>query len=241
MPAEPPVASRPSNCELARALGVHRSQIGRWEKMGCPLNSVEAVQKWRQEQPQRTSESQKRANNKHGLGNSVAKRAERMGLSPTQKYAPKMTPELVEKVAECILYGFNYEETALLCDLSPKTLRNWRNIAVIQKAISQQKRSLIDKVIHGTRPDWARLCWFLERRWPLEFSRPEVAHAIRVSNQTTNVTNNLVISSEIAKELTARSKSVRAEVEKLFSGYTAQGANQPQALPNRDDQGADAS
>jgi hypothetical protein len=234
---ESPVKAPPTDTELACALGVHRTQIGRWRKAGCPTQSVEAVKEWRSKYPG----AQQRFNNKNGVGNNLAKRVERLGLSPPRPArGPRMTAELLKQVAECFFNGFNDEETACLCDLEESTVRAWRKLAPIKKAELQRKNHYIERVRDGTRPDWARICWWLERRYPLEFSRPEVAHAIRVSNQTTtNVTNNLVISSEIAKELTARSKSVRAEVNKLFSNYTAPAANQPRALPDRDRDGQD--
>jgi hypothetical protein len=234
MPQEPPVKARPTNAELARALNVNISQISRWRKAGCPNNSIEAVREWRRNQPQRKTESQKRPGNSNGLGNNLQKRFARM-CPPTPKRSAKLSPELVEQVAKYISNGFTDEETALLCDLEENTIRSWRKLSPVKKAIHQRKNDLIEKVIHGTRPDWARVCWFLERRYPLQFSRPEVAHAIATANITqNNLSQTIVISPSIAKELSERSASVRSEVKKLFDQHPARLADRSAKLLNHD-------
>jgi hypothetical protein len=229
MQQEPPVKAQLTDVELAHALGVHRSQIGRWRAKGCPTESIEAVREWRSKFPG----AQQRFGNKNGLGNDLQKRFARM-CPPTPKRSAKLSPELVEQVSKYISNGFNDEETALLCDLEENTIRAWRKLPPIKKAIHQRKNDLIEKVIHGTRPDWARVCWWLERRYPTEFAKPEVSHMIRTSQTTNNITQNLVITSGLAKELSDRAASAQAEVKKLFAQYSARPANQSPRLLSHD-------
>ena len=240
MSQEQPVKARPTNGELARALGVHPSLIGRWIKEGCPTQSIEAVKEWRLTRPRksRSSASQQRFGNKNYEGNRLEKKIEKWGLDPSNsKYGRKLTPEIVEAVAQCLSDGFTNEETAILCDVQENTIARWCQLGPIKKAVLQRKRYYIHQLLEGTRKDWCRLAWFLERRFPLEFSRPEVAQAIRVSNQTTNsFTQNLVISREIAAELTTRSASVRKQITQLFAGRVTPIEDRSRALPNRDDQ-----
>jgi hypothetical protein len=245
MSQEQPVKARPTNGELARALGVHPSLIGRWIKEGCPTQSIEAVKEWRLTRPRksRSSASQQRFGNKNYEGNRLEKKIEKWGLDPSNsKYGRKLTPEIVEAVAQCLSDGFTNEETAILCDVQENTIARWCQLGPIKKAVLQRKRYYIHQLLEGTRKDWCRLAWFLERRFPTEFSRPEVAHAIRVSNQTTtNVVQNLTITAEVAEQLAARSASVQTQVKKLFAQYSTQPANRPQALLDRDNHGQDAS
>jgi hypothetical protein len=239
MPVEPP-AKRLTDAAIARALGVAPPTFCQWRAQGCPNTSAEDARNWRATRPKkiRSKKSQQRFGNKNAA-NKLEKQVERMGLSPPGKIAPKLTRELLEKVAQCFSDGFTNEETGLLCGISEQTICAWRRLQPVRKAELLRKRFYIHEILNGTRKDWCRIAWWLERRWPLEFSRPEVAHAIRVSNQTTNVVQNLVISSELAKELTHRSASVQTQVKKLFAQYSTQPANQKQALPNRDGQGED--
>jgi hypothetical protein len=215
-----------TDVELAAAVGVHNSQISRWRAKGCPTTSVEAIREWRSQFPG----AQQRFNNKNGAGNTLQKRFARQ-CPPKNSPGPKMTPELVEEVAKALLYGFNYEEVALLCGINEKTVSAWCSLEPVKRALYQRKRELIEKVIHGTRPDWARLCWFLERRYPLEFSRPEIAHMIRHQTTNNSVVNNLIISTEMAAQLAQRSAATSKQIDQLFANHQQSNGQPKQLMP----------
>jgi hypothetical protein len=244
MPVESPAKTRPTNAELARSLGVHPAQIGRWIKKGCPTESPEAVQKWRSNYPRppRTTESQQRFGNQNGKGkNTLEQIIEKWGLAPPpSKYGRKLTPELVAQVSEHLIDGFTNEEVAILCDVQENTIAHWCKLSPIKKAVFQRKRYLIHQILDGTRRDWCRVAWFLERRFPDQFAKPEIANLIRTHQSETNITQNLVISTELATKLTARSASVQKQVKKLFAQYSTQPADQSPALLDRAGHGQDA-
>jgi hypothetical protein len=239
MPSEP---AKLSDAAIARSLGVSPSLFCKWKRLsGCPNNSIEAAQAWKAARVRKPlpSASQRRYGNKNGAGkNTLEQKIEKWGLTPpTPKSGRKLTPEMVTQVAEYFLDGFMDTEIALLCGVSHQTIERWRELAPIKKAVLARKRSLIHRLLDGPEKNWTRIAWWLERRFPLEFAKPEVAHAIRVSNQTTtNVVQNLVISSETAEQLLARSTSVQNQVKKLFAQYSTQPANRPQALVDRNGQ-----
>jgi hypothetical protein len=85
----------------------------------------------------------------------------------------------------------------------------------IKKAEVGRKLFYIRKLRDGKRQDWTRIAWFLERRYPQEFAKPEVL--MQVSNNTLNQVNNtLVITAEVASSISKRRKEVESKVEKLF-------------------------
>jgi hypothetical protein len=129
-----------------------------------------------------------------------------------------LTPAVVKKVADCFFDGLSNEETALLCEIDVKTIRKARVgdlFPAIKKAESGRKQFYIRKLRDGKRQDWTRIAWFLERRYPQEFAKPEVL--MQVSNNTLNQVNNtLVITAEVASSISKRRKEVESKVEKLF-------------------------
>ena len=107
----------------------------------------------------------------------------------------------------------------MLCDIgSTDTIAVWRKLGVLKKAEAARKRHYIKELRDGKRHDWTRIAWWLERRYPLEFSRPEVAHVIRQSLVQNNTVNNFVISSELAEQLAQRSGKVDETIKRLFEG-----------------------
>jgi hypothetical protein len=241
MPSEP---AKLSDAAIARSLGVTPSLFCKWKRLhNCPNSSIEEARAWKNARTRkpRTSASQQRFGNKNGTGkNTLEQKIEKWGLTPpTPKSGRKLTPEMVTQVAEYFIDGFMDTEIALLCGVSHQTIERWRELAPIKKAVLVRKRFYIQQVRDGTRPDWARVCWWLERRYPGEFSKPEIAHMINSSKTTTNITN-LVISTELAEQLSARSALVQNQVKELFASHTMQPADQPRALPDRDDPPEDA-
>jgi hypothetical protein len=129
-----------------------------------------------------------------------------------------LTPAIVHKIAGCFFDGLSNEETALLCDINEKTIRRARSgqfCPDIKKAESGRKQFYIRKLRDGKRQDWTRIAWFLERRYPQEFAKPEVL--MQVSNNTLNQVNStLIITAEVASTISKRRKEVESKVEKLF-------------------------
>jgi hypothetical protein len=134
---------------------------------------------------------------------------------------PKLTPERIQKVAQAFLYGFSDEETALFADIDEKTIRRARAggfCPAIKKAEAARKAEYINRITEGTRPDWARWAWFLERRFPREFSKPE----IQLSVNSNVINNTLIVTAELAGQMGHRVKEADAKVSELFKRKTAE-------------------
>jgi hypothetical protein len=127
----------------------------------------------------------------------------------------KLTPAVVKQVAEAFLYGFSDEETALLAGIDERTIRRARAgnfCPAIKRAEAARKAEYINRITEGTRPDWARWAWFLERRFPREFSKPE----IQLSVNSNVINNTLIVTAEVAHQMGDRVKEADAKVTKLF-------------------------
>lgn len=162
----------------------------------------------------KTHESQQRFGNRNAA-NRLEKQMAR--LTPKPRTAPKLTAELLAEVSDCFIKGFNDEETGLMTNVSENTVKRWRSFAPVKTAVYQRKRNYISALVDGKRRDWIRIAWWLERRYPLEFSRPEVAHAISTSQHLTqNLTQNLVVTAETAQILASRTSAVSQTVARLF-------------------------
>ena len=138
-------------------------------------------------------------------------------------------------IADCIFDGLTDAETALLTGVSEKFIQRARagdECPAIKKATLQRKRGYIALIRDGDDRSnrWQRVAWFLERRYPREFSKPEVQLQV---NASTTTNNQLIITAEAARELSARASVVDAEVEKLVAGkrkeFSASSGPNPQA------------
>ena len=143
----------------------------------------------------------------------------------------KITPKAIKQIAEAFLYGFTDEETALLAGMSEKTIRRARLgqfCPEIKRAEQARKNLYIRRITEGKRPDWARWAWFLERRFPLQFAKPE----IQLSVNTQTVNNTLIVTAEVAKTINSRVKDVDAKIERLLKdkrGSNGNGNSHPKA------------
>jgi hypothetical protein len=228
-----PKAKRLTDAAIAKALGVSASTFCVWRKEGCPNTSLEAAQAWKTARVRKPLKNQARPGNRNGEGKALEKRIAKWNL-PAPRLKTNLTPELLSQVAACFVDGFNDVETGILCDVHPDSIRKWRKLNILKKAELARKQSLIQRITDSSQRDWTRWAWFLERRFPLEFSRPEVAHAIATANVTqNNLTQNLIISADIAKQLSRRSAAVEKTVRELFANRVTPASDRPAKLPDR--------
>jgi hypothetical protein len=131
-----------------------------------------------------------------------------------------ITKALEAKIAQCFFDGFNDEETALFCDISKRTIVRARSSAEgfclrIKKAELAKRAECLARVRAGTGSNWQGTAWFLERRWPTVYSKPEVQ--LQVTNQIGPQFNNVtILAPKIARELQAREVVLDAEVTELL-------------------------
>jgi hypothetical protein len=133
----------------------------------------------------------------------------------------KLTPEVISQIAEAFLYGFTDQEVATLVDIDVRTIERARRgtfCRQIKRAELARKNLYIRRITEGKRPDWARWAWFLERRFPLQFAKPEIQLSVNTTNQTVN--NTLIVTAEVAHQMSSRVKDADAKVTELFKRKT---------------------
>ena len=97
----------------------------------------------------------------------------------------KRTPEIVERIAEAIADGLN---DAFVCDLvgiDVQTLIDWRKIPQFSHAIKSAEAARLQirlRRIESGGDGWQGTAWFVERKYPREWSRPELQVAMNVEH-----------------------------------------------------------
>lgn len=136
----------------------------------------------------------------------------------------KLSPKLIQTIAECFFDGLTDAETALLCNLNERTIRRARAgewCPAVKKAEAARLQIYIRRIRDGKGSDWIRIAWFLERRFPDRFAKPE----IQLSFNNNYTQNNLTVSvtSGDAKTIEAEAKPIRAKIEEVFKQYRPNG------------------
>ena len=78
---------------------------------------------------------------------------------------------------------------------------------------------------HGEE-NFAALAWLLERRYPQEFSRPEVQFNLAIQNNTAGPTNVVVLGPERASVPANRYAEIREKTKRMVDGDKPQAASE---------------
>jgi hypothetical protein len=126
-----------------------------------------------------------------------------------------LTPAIVSKIADCFLVAFTDQQTADYCGIDEKTIRKirLRELFPAVKIAELEREMKYRKKIWAAKGFWQGAAWFLERKYPHQFSSP----AVQLQFNSNSVTNNtLVITAEVASTISKRRKEVESKVEKLY-------------------------
>jgi hypothetical protein len=139
----------------------------------------------------------------------------------------KITKELEKRIAELFWLAFTDEQVATFTDLSRKTIQRMRAgefCPAIKKA-EIKRESIYRKKIWAGRNGWQGAAWAMERKYPGQFSKPEVMMQINnnVLNQTTN--NALVLTAEVVEGMVGRLKPAEDKVDLLFKAKRVTNGN----------------
>jgi monomeric isocitrate dehydrogenase len=97
-----------------------------------------------------------------------------------------LTPEQERKFLRLVSEGMNLSAAAKKIGvgkaaISMRRERNKAFAARLEEAEDELESTLSGKVIKAGRSDWRASAWYLERRWPQRWARPEIR------NEVTNV------------------------------------------------------
>jgi hypothetical protein len=142
-----------------------------------------------------------------------------------------LTPKVIDKIAQCFFDGLTDAETALLCEIDPATIKRARagNCPAIKRAEAGKLQFYINLIRDGKDGGgrWVRIAWFLERRYPERFAKPEIQLSFSNSYSQNNLTINIGASE--AKELEKEASPVRTKITEMFRHYRPNG-NPPKDL-----------
>jgi hypothetical protein len=130
----------------------------------------------------------------------------------------KLTPELQAKIAECFFVAFTDEQTATYCGISSRTIERIRRSGQFCRAVKRaelEREMKYRQRIWNGRGYWQGAAWFLERKYPTQFAKPEIQLAL-TQNVATGPTNILVIGPERATVLATRFETIRAKTRELL-------------------------
>lgn len=127
----------------------------------------------------------------------------------------KRTPATIARIAEAIANGLPDEYVCALVGIRRETLWSWRNDPefeefsnAIKKAEATRLEIRLQRVEAG-EAGWQGTAWFLERRYPREFSRPELQVAMNVEH-TGTVEHQVTL---VAETDLRRMSEIRCEIE----------------------------
>lgn len=130
---------------------------------------------------------------------------------------PKAITKALEKtIAELFFLAFTDEQVALFCGISEKTIRRARLgefCPAIKKAEIAREMKYRQKVWDGVG-NWCGVSWFLERKYPAQFAKPEVQMNLNMQHNETHQT--LIITAEAAKEIGGRVHQADAKFNELL-------------------------
>lgn len=131
----------------------------------------------------------------------------------------KLTPALQAQIAELFFLAFTDAQVALYIGINERTIRRYRagNLCpAIRKAEIAREIKYRKKIWDGLG-NWCGASWFLERKYPQQFAKPE----IQLNWGNTYNQNNLSINitSQDAKAIEAEAKPVRDSVNQMYQKY----------------------
>ena len=132
---------------------------------------------------------------------------------------PKLTQALLEKIGELLFLAFTDPQIAFYLGISQKTLASWRKLEAWSRArkIEIEKEIPMRHKVWNSTGYWQGAAWFLERKYPTQFCKPEVQLSL---NNTYNQNNlSITISASEAKALEADAAPERDAVAKMFEKY----------------------
>jgi DNA-binding XRE family transcriptional regulator len=132
---------------------------------------------------------------------------------------PKMTPALIAQIAELFFLAFTDQQIALIVGVSAKTIQRARNgtFCPTIKIAELKREAIYRKKIWEAKGFWQGAAWFLERKYPTQFAKPEIQ--LNWNNSYTQNNLSINISGQEAKQIESEAKPVRDAVSSMFQQY----------------------
>ena len=134
----------------------------------------------------------------------------------------KLTPALQAKIAHLLFLAFTDEQIATACGIGARSLYRYRADGRLWQSIKRleiEREAKYREKIWDAKGFWQGAAWFLERKYPLQFAKPEIQLGV---NLTTNNLTQITISAPQAEKIAKRIREVDAKVEAFLEKKKAQ-------------------
>jgi hypothetical protein len=129
----------------------------------------------------------------------------------------KLTPQLISEIADAFLCAFTDQQTADLVGIDVRTIERYRAGKLLPgiKKLELKREMGYRLKVWAAKGFWQGAAWFLERKYPTQFAKPEIQ--LQINNNTLNQVNNtLIVTAEVAHGISSRVKDVDARIERLL-------------------------
>jgi hypothetical protein len=132
---------------------------------------------------------------------------------------------MIDRLLKAIATGAPYNICATACGITPDAFHSWRRedpdfAAKVDRVASKTALRLVKKIEWHGKANWAAMAWLLERRYPHDFSKPEVQFNLAIQNNNGGATNTIVLGPERASVLANRYAEIREKTKRMVDGET---------------------
>jgi len=96
----------------------------------------------------------------------------------------KQNPIIMEKLLSGFRMGLNDKDSCTIAGITQATLCNWKKnrqlLELIEIAKTENKAGLIQLILKAAKKNWTAAAWLLERKYPEEFGKREIASTSNV-------------------------------------------------------------
>jgi hypothetical protein len=148
----------------------------------------------------------------------------------------KRTPETVARLMKAISTGAPYRICCSASGIAYDTFMDWKAAdpefdAQVEEAASRVALRILKKIEAQVDQNFAAGAWILERRFPREFSRPEVQFNFEANVVQNNL--SITISPQEVEAIECQAEPVRAKVRQMCEEYLrARGGGNGEEAPS---------
>jgi hypothetical protein len=136
----------------------------------------------------------------------------------------KKTKQIVDALLKVIATGAPYTICCASVGINLDTFMHWKKVdqafaSQVEQVAAKSALRLLNKIEEHGNDNFAAAAWILERRFPADFSRPEVQLNLIQQNNVTENHLSITISGEELREIESTAQPVRESVRAMFERY----------------------
>ena len=143
-----------------------------------------------------------------------------------------LTPALQQKIARYLFLAFTDEQIATACGIGVRSLYRYRADGRLWQSIKRlelEREAQYREKIWNAKGFWQGAAWYLERKYPAQFAKPEILMAVN-NNLSLGPTNIVVLGPKQAAELKERQSDIRSRTLQRFERLTGSSTQSDQLL-----------